>query len=247
MFASVEEVIRRLMARAETSDVFILNLKLVQGVNRPAARLLAQTQRALQASGKRLVFTEASPWWQGLTDAGADAQAFFTDDECALEYGEDILLAQRFADPLAQSRMALADCALFAGLGADELAVLERVLVTRRYDKGQSIISAGQASDELFVITEGEAMVSIPTQHGIARLDAFSAGTTFGEVAFMDHSPRSANVTALARVECRLLTRAAFTQLESDAPAIKIRLMENIALGLTSTVRQLSRELAALK
>ena len=105
----------------------------------------------------------------------------------------------------------------------------------------------GQASDELFVITCGEAMVSIPTQDGIARLDAFSAGTTFGEVAFMDHSPRSANVTALASVECRLLTRSAFMQLEIDAPAIKIRLMENIALGLTSTVRQLSRELAALK
>jgi glutaminase len=247
VFGSVEEVIRRLMARAEAGEVFILNLKLVQGVNRPAALLLAQTQRALHERGKRLVFTEASPWWQSLTDAGADTRAFFADDDFALEYGEDLLLAQRFPSPPAERRMALADCALFKGLGADELALLERVLVTRSYHKGQSIITVGQASDELFVITCGEAMVSIPTQDGIARLDAFSAGTTFGEVAFMDHSPRSANVTALASVECRLLTRAAFMQLEVDAPAIKIRLMENIALGLTGTVRQLSRELAALK
>lgn len=66
-------------------------------------------------------------------------------------------------------------------------------------------------------------------------------------MAFIDRSPRSASVTALGPVECRLLTRGAFMQLEKDAPAIKIRLMENIALSLTSTVRQLSRELAILK
>jgi hypothetical protein len=44
-----------------------------------------------------------------------------------------------------------------------------------------------------------------------------------------------------------MLTRSAFDQLGTDAPQIKIRLLENIALGLTSAVRQVSRELAALK
>ncbi len=55
---------------------------------------------------------------------------------------------------------------------------------------------------------------------------------TFGELAFVDHSPRSANVTALGDVECRVLTRDAFAQLDREAPAIKIRLLENLALGL---------------
>jgi CRP-like cAMP-binding protein len=90
-------------------------------------------------------------------------------------------------------------------------------------------------------------MVSLPTQDGIARLDAFTSGMTFGEVAFMDRSPRSANVTALDAVECRVLTRDAFARLGSEAPAAKIRLLENLARGLTGLLRQANRELSVLK
>jgi CRP-like cAMP-binding protein len=90
-------------------------------------------------------------------------------------------------------------------------------------------------------------MVSIPTQDGIARLDAFTSGMTFGELAFIDRSPRSANVTALDEVECQVLTRDTFARLDREAPAIKIRLLENLALGLTGMLRQANRELAVLK
>ncbi len=117
----------------------------------------------------------------------------------------------------------------------------------RSYYKGQTIIAAGQSSDELFVITAGNAMVTIPTQDGIARLHAFSAGMSFGELAFIDRSPRSANITALDNVDCRVLTRSAFDQLDRAAPAIKIRLLENLALGMTEMLRQANRELAVLK
>jgi hypothetical protein len=54
-------------------------------------------------------------------------------------------------------------------------------------------------------------------------------------------------VTALGPVECRVLTRETFGLLERDAPAIKIRLLANLALGLTGLVRQADRELAALR
>ena len=121
------------------------------------------------------------------------------------------------------------------------------MLSCRSYHNGQTIISTGQASDDLFVITDGAAMVSIPTNDGVARLDAFTSGMTFGELAFLDRSPRSANVTALGAVECRVLTRDAFAQLDREAPAIKIRLLENLALGLTGMLRQANRELAVLK
>ena len=140
-----------------------------------------------------------------------------------------------------------ANCALFAGLTPDELAHLEPLLGRRSYHHGQTIIAAGQSSDELFVITGGAVMVSIPTQDGVARLDAFTSGMTFGELAFIDRSPRSADVTALGAVECRVLTRAAFAQLEREAPTIKIRLLENLAAGLTGMLRQATQELAALK
>jgi hypothetical protein len=44
-----------------------------------------------------------------------------------------------------------------------------------------------------------------------------------------------------------VLTREAFAQLDERAPAIKIRLLENLTLGLARMLRQNSRELATLK
>ena len=210
-FASVEPVVRELMARATDGEYFILNLRMVQGIDHAATRLLAASRSELLRRGKTLVVTEASAWWQRLIDAGFDREAFYADDDFALEHGENLLLAQRFPDQAWEAKVPLANCALFTGLTGDELAFLERLLARRAYHAGQTIIAAGQASDELFVITDGAAMVSLPTQSGIARLDAFTSGMTFGELAFVDRSPRSANVTALGAVECLVLTRDAFS------------------------------------
>ena len=246
-FASVEPVVRELMARGADTEYFIVNLKVVQRIDGAAARLLGQTRRELLRLGKTLVFADAGAWWQMLIDAGVAREAFYADDDFALEHGENLLLARRFPDATWEAPVPLENCVLFAGLASDELALLESLLARRTYQNGQTIIAAGQASDELFVITDGSAMVSIPTQDGIARVDAFTSGMTFGELAFVDRSPRSANVTALGEVECRVLTRDTFAQLDRDAPAIKIRLLSNLALGLTGMLRQANRELAVLK
>ncbi len=246
-FASLEPVIRELMARTAETDCFILNLKVVQGIDPAAARLLAATRSRILQLGRMLVFTEAAAWWGLLTGAGIDREAFFTDDDFALEYGEGLLLARGFDDRPADAPVALSECALCAGLDAAGIAFLDALLEHRSYRRGQTIMTAGQSSDELFVITAGAAMVSMPTRDGIARLVACTSGMNFGELAFIDHSPRSANVTALAEVECRVLTRAAFTRLDQEAPSIKIRLLQNLALGLTSMLRQANRELELLR
>jgi len=246
-FATVEPLVRELMARAVETECLIINLRMVQAMDPAATRLLASTRRELARLGKVLVFSEASGWWQRLVDAGVERDAIFADDDFALEYGENLLLAQRFLEPAWEAETVLEKCALFAGFAAEELARLEPLLARRRYQRGQTIVAAGQSSDELFVLTRGSAMVSIPTDDGVTRLDSFSSGMTFGDVAFIDRSPRSANVTALGPVECRVLTRDAFARLDEEAPAIKIRLLQNLACGMTSMLRRLSRELAALK
>ncbi len=247
VFASVEPVVRELMMRAPEAEFFIANLRAVQSVDRAAARILARTRSQLLAMGKELVFAEVGALYPALLDAGVEREAFYADDDFALERGEQLLLARHYPDTAVAAPVGVADCDLFAGFDPDELTYLQRLLSLRTYHKGQTIIATGRASDELFVITDGTAMVSIPTQDGIARLSAFTTGMTFGEVGFLDHSPRSANVTALEPVTCLVLSRATFAQLDHDAPAIKIKLLANLALGLTGMLRQANRELAVLK
>ena len=246
-FASVETVIRELMARAETSDCFVVNLKVVQSLDPAAARLLAGARVRLADNGKPLLFTDAGAWWQVLIDAGIPREAFFADDDFALEHGENLLLAKRFPERHWEARVDPAQCALFAGLEPGELALLDGLLSRRSYRAGQTIVAAGQAPDALFVITRGTTMVSIPTQDTVTRLDVVTPGMTFGEVAFLDRSPRSANVTAVDDVECLILARDDFDRLGAKAPPLKIKLLENLALGLTRLLRQANRELAALQ
>ncbi len=119
-FASVERVVRELMAHAADTEYFIVNLGVVQRIDAAAARLLAQTRAELLRLGKTLVFAEAGVWWQMLLDAGMDREAFYADDDFALERGEDLLLARRFPDAVWEARVPLEKCALFAGLTGDE-------------------------------------------------------------------------------------------------------------------------------
>jgi len=246
-FASIEPVVRTMIEESNQVDVFIVNLKLVQRIDRASVKILVDLRAELTGLNKLLFFTEPGICWQPLVDAGVDREAFFADDDFALEYGENHLLGDRFPNLAWGAETALSECDLFLGLSPDELAVMDQLLVSRNYLKGQNIITAGQASNELFVLTAGSAMVSMATHDGIARLDAFSSGAAFGEVAFLDRSPRSANVTALSPVTCRVLTREAFDQLDIQAPSIKIRLLSNLAGRLTTMLRQNGRVLASLK
>ncbi|HSA88802.1 MAG TPA: glutaminase A, partial [Burkholderiales bacterium] len=94
-FATVEPVVRELIARAADADYFVVNLRMVQAMDPAATRLLAGARRELAGLGKLLVFSEASAWWQRLIDAGVDREAIFSDDDFALEHGENLLLAER--------------------------------------------------------------------------------------------------------------------------------------------------------
>jgi glutaminase len=247
VFASVEPVIRELMQRADAAEAFVVNLRSVQSLDGAAARLLSRTHAALAGRGRMVLFSAASSWWDTLTDAGVPRDAFFGDDDFALEFCENAMLAKRFPGRHWDTPASLEQCAIFAGLDAAALAALDALLERRTWNAGQTILVAGQRSDDLFVIVRGSAMVSIPTQDAVARLAVFTPGMSFGEVAFMDRAARTANVTAIDEVECRVLTQDVFARLERDAPAIKIRLLENLARGLTAFLRQADVELAALR
>ena len=63
-------------------------------------------------------------------------------------------------------------------------------------------------------------------------------------MAVLDGAPRSAIIVADTEVQCDLLSVDAIRQLDTAAPAIKIKLLENLALSLSSKLRKANRELA---
>lgn len=64
---------------------------------------------------------------------------------------------------------------------------------------GQVVFSSGDAGDVMYVVQSGEVEVSV---NGRA-IDTLGPGGVFGEMALIDHAPRTATVTALT--DCRLV------------------------------------------
>ena len=140
----------------------------------------------------------------------------------------------------------IADYQLLRDFAPAEVDVLRPLLKNRVIPRGEKIISAGEEAREVFFLSRGTASVYLPGA-GNHRLAIFSPGMCFGEMAFIDGAPRSANIVADTEVECHSLNLEDFTALGKSHAALKIKLLEQLALDLTRKLRKANRELNALE
>jgi CRP-like cAMP-binding protein len=78
-------------------------------------------------------------------------------------------------------------------------------------------------------------------------LVTYSAGVTFGEMAFLDGSPRSADVWSDEDAETFVLSPAEFDALQTESPQVAIKLIRNMALEISERLRQRTNEVRALE
>ena len=78
------------------------------------------------------------------------------------------------------------------------------------------------------------------------RLATLTAGMTFGEIAYIERSVRSADVRADSDVECRTLTFASLDSLLATDPQVHGKLLRNLMRVVVSRLRSTNAELAEL-
>lgn len=83
-------------------------------------------------------------------------------------------------------------------LTTDEVAALRAAGRPRRWERGTTVMTEGDTSDWVLVLTEGRVKVSSHTSAGTEVVLAVRGpGGLLGEMSAIDGSPRSATVTAL--------------------------------------------------
>lgn len=83
------------------------------------------------------------------------------------------------------------------------------------------LIREGESSDALWFITRGQASVQLTTDDGThLRVSGVRAGTTVGQIGFIDGQARSASVVAETAVEAMRLGNTAFQQLADEHPEL---------------------------
>jgi glutaminase len=251
-FASTEAVVREVFDAVEAVQHIIFDLKRVLTINESAARLFYQILVKLSHAGKDVLFThiETAPLLKRymkvkLGTARAELFRVLEDNDLALEWCENQLLDTAPSSPALTDGVQRQGYELFENFSAQELQLIAPFLKQRAYQQSQTIISEGEQAREIFFLADGRVSVFVPTeQGGRKRLATFSPGMAFGEMAFLDGSPRSAMIVADSQVSCDVLSREDFERLgESNLP-LKTKLLENLSLSLCRRLRKANRELS---
>lgn len=120
---------------------------------------------------------------------------------------------------------ALRGCMLFEDLSRSELARVAKVSEDVEVEPGRVLCKEGDAAREFYVIVDGEVEV---TKAG-STLAMLGPGEFFGELALLDHSTRTATVTAKTPLRFFVLTSAAFGPLIEENPKLAHKLLRAVA------------------
>ena len=137
---------------------------------------------------------------------------------------------------------------LFAGLSDEELGVLEKLVFVNRVPAGEPGCREGDRSDFVcFVVRGCLDIVKNSEAGGEVVIAHLRPGDSMGEMALVDHEPRSATVRAAEDATLIVLTRKGVEQLRKRSPHAVSLIMENIARLLCLHLRRTSSQLAQFK
>jgi CRP-like cAMP-binding protein len=173
----------------------------------------------------------------------------FADTDTALEWAEDSLLNKEQPQTGVLSEFDITKVSLFDNFTKDELIAIQEKVIHQVYSKGETVFSEGDNSRDLYVLTKGLMTVTIylPERDRYKRVFTYSSGVVFGEMSFLDGSPRSADVLAHEEAEVFCLRYDDFELLCKQNFKIANKLLKNIALEISHRLRRTSNQVRELE
>jgi CRP-like cAMP-binding protein len=127
---------------------------------------------------------------------------------------------------------------LFAGLDPADREFLAARMRKVQFAAGERIIRQGEAGNSLFIIAEGEVVVSIGAAGMDQTITILGPGTFFGEMSLVTGAPRNASCSARSDATCYVIDHEALKPLLTDRP----QLAEHLSSLLVSRLATLERK-----
>lgn len=132
---------------------------------------------------------------------------------------------------------------LFNGLDDFYLKDIIARAEVRTWPEGIQIITEGEAGDAVYFILSGRVKVTLYGEEGREIvLAVLKEGDMFGELSIIDDKPRSANVEAIADLQCLVVSKAAFLEYLSRHHKVYMRFFAY----LTGRLREATRKIGGL-
>ena len=120
--------------------------------------------------------------------------------------------------------------------------IVERLIphaLTRKVKKGTLLFRKGDVGTNLYVVCAGAVRVSAPSDQGRdAVFNLIVPGEIFGEIAFLDGAPRTADAVMIESGELMVIERRDFLPLLRDYPELALRLLQILCGRLRHTSEQ---------
>ena len=129
--------------------------------------------------------------------------------------------------------VALESVNLFRSLAPDELRALRAITQERRFAAGSEIFREGDPGDGVFVVGDGLVEISgLVTGEARRVFSQLGPGEIYGEMAVIEHRPRSATATALVDTSVYFIPRDEMLALLQRSPASAFNVLQEISRRL---------------
>jgi CRP/FNR family transcriptional regulator, cyclic AMP receptor protein len=119
----------------------------------------------------------------------------------------------------------LSNVPLFSALSNRDLQKIAKASDEITVPAGKQLVEQGRTGREAFVIVEGTAVVK---RNG-RKIGEFGPGDQFGELALLDHGPRTASVEAVTDLTVLVLGQREFAGLIDEVPGLAHKLLASLA------------------
>jgi SulP family sulfate permease len=256
-FGTTAQLYALLEPEIKTRRFIVLDMRRVQTVDVTAAHLLDQVRDMLAEREAFLVYANLPrelPSGRdlqryvdelGLAPYKSAARVFDDIDDAKVWIESRILrdagVVSEDAEPLA-----IAEIDLFQGRKLETLAEMDAVASRVSFKAGTRIFSRGDGGDALYIVRRGSVRLMFPLSGQQSRhLASCSRGALFGEMAFLDGAPRSADAIAETDVDLFCISRAAFDAFAEHHRKASAQFFEGLASLLTVRLRYTTAEVAA--
>ena len=137
--------------------------------------------------------------------------------------------------------IALKKVPLFSQLTLEQLAAIDRLMVTRTYVKDEPVFSRGDVGSEMFVVLEGEIRIHLDHEGHEVTLARIGPSMVLGEMAVFDEQPRSASAQATVDTTVRVLRRDKLRAVVHEHPEVLLEFVKN----LSQRIRVMDEQLEA--
>jgi MFS family permease len=141
-----------------------------------------------------------------------------------------LLLSMRAARPAALDleRSRVLELPIFAGLPSNRLEAAAQAFTPADIPAGEVVVRQGDPADRFYVISSGSfAVTQVPADSSEpVRLRQLGVDDVFGEIGLLQHSPRTATVTAETDGRLLGLDGDRFLELVGSGPGLSSRLLD---------------------